>query len=98
MIKNNSATSQRVVSDNNDEIQANITDETDWEKKVEVLILNHKRLKKINNLENLSNLRRASFVDNEISNIEGLQYCKLLEELSLESNRIGKISGISHLC
>jgi Leucine-rich repeat (LRR) protein len=36
-------------------------------------------------------------VDNCILRIEGLSKCKLLEELSLEKNKISVIEGINHL-
>ena len=68
-----------------------------WEEKVEVLNLNHLRLKKIACLDDLVNVRRLSMIDNEISAIEAINYCKLLEELSLENNRISKITNINHL-
>ena len=42
-------------------------------------------------------LRSPSFIDNCISKIEGLLKCKLLEELSVEKNKITKIEGLSHL-
>jgi Leucine-rich repeat (LRR) protein len=49
------------------------------------------------NLETLVNLRRASFVDNQISHIEGLSACTALEELCLEDNRIATIEGLQGL-
>lgn len=36
-------------------------------------------------------------MDNSIAKIQGLEYCKLLEELSLEKNKIKTIENISHL-
>ena len=36
-------------------------------------------------------------IDNCIAKIEGLNRCKLLEELSLEKNKIAHIENISHL-
>jgi Leucine-rich repeat (LRR) protein len=60
-----------------------------------VLQLNHKRLVQLSGLETLVNLRKASFVDNEIDRISGLGTCRLLEELSLEGNNITHIEGIS---
>jgi Leucine-rich repeat (LRR) protein len=51
----------------------------------------------LQNLETLVNLRRASFVDNQISHIEGLSACTALEELCLEDNRIATIEGLQGL-
>ena len=49
----------------------------------------------IQNLHLLKNLRRANFTDNEISRIEGMDACPLLEELCLEENRLLKLEGLS---
>jgi Leucine-rich repeat (LRR) protein len=50
------------------------------------------------NLGGLTNLRRASFADNEISHIEGgLEFCCSLEELNLEDNRLGSLEGVQGL-
>eukprot|EP00742_Colponemidia_sp_Colp-10_P007673 GILJ01008271.1.p1 GENE.GILJ01008271.1~~GILJ01008271.1.p1 ORF type:complete len:1377 (+),score=161.86 GILJ01008271.1:344-4132(+) len=68
-----------------------------WLEKVEVLELNHQGLTKLQNLNRLTNLRRGSFVDNEISKIEGLESCRRLEELSLEENLLVRLEGLSHL-
>ena len=43
--------------------------------------MDHRRLRKIANLTRMSNLRRASFCDNEITRIEGLESCLMLEAL-----------------
>jgi Leucine-rich repeat (LRR) protein len=42
-------------------------------------------------------MRRASFCDNEISRLEGLEDCAALEELSLEENRVVVIEGLQRL-
>lgn len=47
----------------------------------EVLIINHQRIRVIQNLEDYVNLRRLSLADNIIDQIQGLEACKLLEEL-----------------
>lgn len=49
------------------------------------------------NLGKLIKLRRASFADNELSRLEGLSQCVLLEELCLEENRILKLEVFSIL-
>ena len=60
-----------------------------WEKNVENLILNHRNISRIDSaLENFVNLRKLQLVDNQIVRVEGLSKCKLLEELSLENNKI----------
>ena len=45
----------------------------------------------------LVNLRWASFNDNYIERIEGLENCKRLEELSFENNMLRSLSGIEPL-
>ena len=40
---------------------------------------------------------QASFVDNQISHIEGLESCVLLEELCLEDNRLTSIENLTGL-
>lgn len=80
-----------------DEETLKFNDGSEWEKSVEILALNHRRISKIANLEPFLNLRRLSFIDNCIERIEGIQKCKLLEELSFEKNKITKIEGIGHL-
>mmetsp|Transcript_13692 Transcript_13692/g.9847 ORF Transcript_13692/g.9847 Transcript_13692/m.9847 type:complete len:198 (+) Transcript_13692:1747-2340(+) len=69
----------------------------EWEKSVEVLILNHKKISKIKGLEAFVNLRKLSMIDNCLVKIEGLSRCKLLEELSLEKNKLGSIDELQHL-
>jgi Leucine-rich repeat (LRR) protein len=63
----------------------------------EVLIINHLKIKRIQNLEGFTNLRRLTLIDNLITKIEGIESWRLLEELSLEKNKISKIEGIGHL-
>ena len=60
---------------------------------VEQLDLNHRKLRRLHNLTKMVNLRRASFADNELSKIEGLDKCALMEELCLEENRILKVTS-----
>ena len=48
---------------------------------MEELELNHQHLRKLHDLERLVNLRRASFCNNELTRLEGLERCVLLEEL-----------------
>ena len=64
---------------------------------VQELELNRLRLRKMHNLEKLVNCRRMSFVDNEITRIEGLEECSKLEEISFEENRIIKIEGFKNI-
>lgn len=68
-----------------------------WEKKVIELNVSNKRLRRIQNIESLTQLKKISFAHNEISRIEGLTECMKLEELNLEDNRIMKIEGLSSL-
>ncbi len=53
-----------------------------------MLILSHKQIHKIEQLDPFINLRKLQLNDNSILRIEGLTRCKLLEELSLEKNKI----------
>lgn len=48
-------------------------------------------------MQGLCCLRCASFLDNQISHIEGLDDCTSLEELSLEDNRLTAIEGLQPL-
>jgi len=60
-----------------------------WEARVESLILNHKQICRVSpTLNEFTALRKLSLVDNLLSRIEGLENCKLIEELSLEKNKI----------
>jgi Leucine-rich repeat (LRR) protein len=43
------------------------------------------------------NLRKLYLMDNNIIKIQGLESCTLLEELSLEKNKIKVIENIGHL-
>jgi Leucine-rich repeat (LRR) protein len=64
------------------------SNQNEWERTIETLILNHKQIHKIEQLDPFINLRKLQLVDNSITRIEGLNRCKLLEELSLEKNKI----------
>ncbi|TST98544.1 Leucine-rich repeat-containing protein 9 [Bagarius yarrelli] len=59
--------------------------------------LDGQHLSHIDNLEQLVNLRWASFNNNQLTDIEGLQHCLLLEELSLNHNYICALEGLSKL-
>ena len=48
----------------------------------------------LQNLSQLPNLRKASFVDNQISQVDALDGCTALEELSLEGNRLAGVEGL----
>ena len=69
----------------------------EWEDTVEILMLNHRKISKIENLHKFVNLRKLALSDNCISKIEGLDKCALLEELVLERNKITTIEGIAHM-
>jgi Leucine-rich repeat (LRR) protein len=76
------------VSNYPEDIDQEIEEEITKEKTIEAIAVNHQRVSKITNLEGFINLRKVSIIDNEITKVEGLQKCKLLEELSLEKNKI----------
>ena len=68
-----------------------------WAESVEQLDLNCFHIRRVCSLQQLINLRRASFSDNEIERIEGIESCTLLEELCFDENRIRKIEGLASL-
>jgi Leucine-rich repeat (LRR) protein len=49
------------------------------------------QVNKIQNIANFVNLRRLNLFNNCISTIQGLESCRLLEELNLEKNKISVI-------
>ncbi|XP_055025567.2 leucine-rich repeat-containing protein 9 isoform X2 [Misgurnus anguillicaudatus] len=62
--------------------------EPGWASKITALNLDGQQLTRLGNLDQLVNLRWASFDNNELSYIEGLEHWPLLEELSLNCNSI----------
>jgi hypothetical protein len=68
-----------------------------WRVALQELDLDHCGLRRLQNLENLPNLRRASFCDNELTHVEGLETCTSLVELMLEENRIVRLDGLRSL-
>ena len=70
---------------------------TQWAESVEQLDLNCLHIRRVCSLQQLINLRRASFSDNEMEKIEGIETCTLLEELCLDQNHIRKIEGLGSL-
>ena len=63
---------------------------------ITTLNLDSQRISKLINLNKLVNLRWASFNDNDISKVEGLDSCLKLEELSLNNNNnISTLNGRS---
>uniref|UniRef100_A0A673U1C3 Leucine rich repeat containing 9 n=1 Tax=Suricata suricatta TaxID=37032 RepID=A0A673U1C3_SURSU len=67
-----------------------------WYLKITALNLDGQHLFEITNLEKLENLKWASFSNNNLTKMEGLESCINLEELTLDGNCISKI-GISKL-
>ncbi|XP_056616186.1 leucine-rich repeat-containing protein 9 isoform X3 [Triplophysa dalaica] len=65
--------------------------EPGWTAKITTLNLDGQQLTRLSNLDQLVNLRWASFDNNEISHIEGLEHWPLLEELSLNCNNISRL-------
>ncbi|XP_066854581.1 leucine-rich repeat-containing protein 9 isoform X2 [Anser cygnoides] len=68
-----------------------------WYSMITVLNLDGQHLFKISNLEKLEHLRWASFSNNNLTQIEGLDSCLNLEELTLDENCISTLDGISKL-
>ncbi|KAM6912256.1 leucine-rich repeat-containing protein 9 [Xenentodon cancila] len=71
--------------------------EPDWTLKITTLNLDNQRISRLINLSKLENLRWASFNDNNICNVEGIDSCLKLEELSLNNNNIRSIKGLARL-
>ena len=69
----------------------------DWPSTVEVLQLNHQKIASLNGIEQLPNLKKASFIANVIMQITAVDQCKFLEELSLEDNLLTKIQNLDSL-
>ncbi|XP_036136483.1 leucine-rich repeat-containing protein 9 [Molossus molossus] len=68
-----------------------------WYSKITALNLDGQHLFEITNLGKLENLKWASFNNNNLTKMEGLESCVNLEELTLDGNCISKIEGISKL-
>ncbi|XP_076978590.1 leucine-rich repeat-containing protein 9 [Tamandua tetradactyla] len=68
-----------------------------WCLKITALNLDGQHLFEITNLEKLENLKWASFSNNNLTKMEGLESCIKLEELTLDGNCISKIEGISKM-
>ncbi|XP_053132331.1 leucine-rich repeat-containing protein 9 isoform X2 [Hemicordylus capensis] len=71
--------------------------ENNWSSKITVLDLDGQHLCRISSLEKLENLQWASFSNNNLTKIEGLDHCLNLEELTLDGNCISSLDGISKL-
>ncbi|XP_054827925.1 leucine-rich repeat-containing protein 9 [Eublepharis macularius] len=71
--------------------------QNNWFTLITALDLDGQHLSKICNLEKLENLRWASFSNNNLTRIEGLDSCLNLEELTLDGNCISNLEGISKL-
>ncbi|MEW5304785.1 MAG: hypothetical protein WDW36_007372 [Sanguina aurantia] len=61
------------------------------------LVIERQHIRRLQHLGSLASLRRASFADNELGSMEGLEGCVALEELCLQDNRIGAVAGIATL-
>ncbi|GIL73909.1 hypothetical protein Vretimale_5145, partial [Volvox reticuliferus] len=61
------------------------------------LTLERMHIRRLQQLAQLTSLRRASLADNEISSLEGIEGCRMLEELSLEANRVSSLVGLGGL-
>ncbi|XP_015679300.1 leucine-rich repeat-containing protein 9 [Protobothrops mucrosquamatus] len=71
--------------------------QNNWHSSITVLDLDSQHLCKISGLEQLENLRWASFSNNNLTKVEGLDRCLNLEELTLDGNCIVNLEGISKL-
>ncbi|XP_063003742.1 leucine-rich repeat-containing protein 9 [Elgaria multicarinata webbii] len=71
--------------------------QNNWFSKITVLDLDGQHLCKISGLEKLESLRWASFCNNNLTKIEGLDHCHKLEELILDGNCIAALDGVAKL-
>ncbi|KAF7710766.1 leucine-rich repeat-containing protein 9 isoform X1 [Silurus meridionalis] len=71
--------------------------EPGWRAKITAVNLDGQGLTNLTNIEQLVNLRWASFNNNQLTHIEGLQHCPLLEELSLNHNYVCTLEGVCKL-
>ncbi|XP_077180065.1 leucine-rich repeat-containing protein 9 [Paroedura picta] len=71
--------------------------QNNWFTVITALDLDGQHLSKISHLEKLENLRWASFSNNNLTRVEGLDSCLNLEELTLDGNCISNLEGISKL-
>lgn len=62
-----------------------------------MLNIDNQGLYKLTNMDNLVNLKYASFNNNFLTRIEGLDKCNKLEELSFENNLIQTLNGLENL-
>lgn len=61
-------------------------------KNIEIIVLNNNKIEVIENLDNLTKLKRLELRGNKIKKIQGLEHNKDLELLTLSSNLITKIN------
>jgi Leucine-rich repeat (LRR) protein len=71
--------------------------DTNWQLKVTSICLDNQNLFKLNSMGSLVNLRWASFNDNFLTSIDGLECCTKLEEISFENNFLSNFSGLEEL-
>jgi hypothetical protein len=75
-------------TEENDDTESKTGSQNNWERQVEELVLNHMQICKIQCLEKFINLRKLKLLDNNILVIQGLETLRVLEELSLEKNKL----------
>ncbi|KAM4013887.1 leucine-rich repeat-containing protein 9 isoform 2-T5 [Anomaloglossus baeobatrachus] len=68
-----------------------------WYHMITTVNFDGQNLSRITNLDQLENLRWASFGNNHLRRIEGLENCVNIEELCLDGNCITKLEGLSKL-
>lgn len=88
-------TAQAILANSQNKPVKLMDDDSQWFLKVTAVNLDNQRLGKLANMEQLENLRWASFNNNDFTKIEGLESCIHLEELSIENNCISKFEGLS---
>ena len=71
-----------------DDNESKASVQNNWERQVEELSLSHLGICTIQCLDKFVNLRKLKLLDNNISLIQGLENLRVLEELSLEKNKL----------
>ena len=71
-----------------DDTESKASAQVNWERQVEELSLSHLGISSIQCLEKFVNLRKLKLLDNNIAVIQGLENLRVLEELSLEKNKL----------
>jgi Leucine-rich repeat (LRR) protein len=73
------------------------TDSDAWWPFVDSVTVRRRELRRLSDLEKLTNVRRVDFAQNEITRMEGFEGLAHLEILNLEDNRLTRIENVENL-